>query len=353
MITLTYKFIILIIVKYNHCLIIYFVLFFNVSVMSFHTTKETGMRKQSFVLIAILLLLSLDCQNPPPPAPPPQPENTTTAQPATEEDTELAIHKALVVQRRAVQKRWLDAATMVAEKTADPVAIGLANFIAKNMLLGQPGLDGSVGQLEFGTTPKKRFLLVIILPADVLRYPDLGPKIASTAAATFNAFPPRITIFPQPVSEVWQGLILLHEGAHASMYLSEPYDIGNPEINAMREVAVHEFCNGLIAKIGGPSYMALLDEEINRLKAARAAANPAPGEQFMGNILPYDKRLDQIFGPSKTNFEEGLRRATFYTHASFELINRDYGPESREAIEEKTSWYMNIHAWLHSSPPGQ
>jgi hypothetical protein len=308
------------------------------------------MSKQSQAMIAILMLLTLACQNPPPSAPATPPETSTSKPVQARDESEIAIRKALFAQRRAAQKRWLDAAKMVAEKTADPVAMGISAWMNQNALLGQPSGDGTISQLEYLTTQTKPFLLIIILPVDVLQYPELGIKISSTSAATFNPSPPHITLYPQPVSEIWQGLLLLHEGAHASQYLSEPYDVGDPELNALREVAVHEFSNRLLAKIGGPEYMSLLDLEIMKIKSDRAAAKPAPDQLFLGIVSPYDERLDQIFGPCRTDFEKATRRLTLFTHASFELINREFGADSNEAIVEKTDWYMNVKAKLNNLP---
>lgn len=311
----------------------------------FPQPRRQPMSRQA--MTALLMIITAACQNQPPrPAPPSTPAASTPAK----DESEIAFRKALLAQRRAAEKRWIDAAKMVAEKTADPVAIGIADFIAKNALLGQPAPNGMISLLESRTTQPKPVMLIVILPADVLRYSELGVRISSTAAATFNPEPPHISLYPQPVSELWQGLLLLHEGAHASMFLSEPYDMGDPEISAMREVEVNEFCNRLLSDLGGSAYQALLETEIARLKADRATTKPAgPGQQYIGKVsLDNDQRLEQVFGPSKTDFEKDTRRATFFTHASFELINRDLGKDSQAAIAEKTSWYMNVEAILKS-----
>ncbi len=242
------------------------------------------------------------------------------------------------------EQLWLKSATIVAQETDDCGAAAILNFIKLNARLANPLPNQKIGLIENPETAKTPFIFLVITDLDSKNHKT--PNNAQNIAATFTPYPPMITVYPQPMTQLWRGILLLHEGAHASEFNAQPYDLNDPIIFAMREVAVHEFQNRLLEKLGGQEYTNWLNAEIARIQRERSAINVAADQVFVANISAYNPTLEKAFGKSLSPFEQETRQMNCHIHANFMEIDRRLGKDTPASISEKVELYLALRQRL-------
>ena len=247
--------------------------------------------------------------------------------------------------RKAMEKQWFDAAETVVDKTGDAEAREILVFLKTNVILCGFIDKEQVGCVEPPDRPHSIFMQ-IILESDLRRIPDLKEQIAGEdkiGIAKFEAAPDRITVYPFKISELFKGLIFLHEGFHALDYVRQPSDFENQ----MHEVYAHSFENRLIEKIGGTAYHekleALIADDQRRIDLLSGGR---PGQlSFPSHSFDYDHDFDRIFGNAESPQEQGARLLGFLLHVGFVEIDRYYSAkEPTRVIPAKAAYYRHVRA---------
>ncbi len=261
-----------------------------------------------------------------------------------EADLERRMH-----ERQSIKKEWISAAEEVVNKTGDPEAREILDFLKLNTITVEI-LDEEHSRILEDTSKSEHLIyLLIVTEEDKAK----NSKVRSGATDNINGiaiFTPSpalmITVYPTEVSPTWRGITLLHEGFHARSWVLKPHNMEDRREYALEEVHAHEFQNRITSKLGGKPYEELLEKEISRIAAKQ---EPIEAEQpkaiVLVKVYGYETGLDAIFGKQQSKFEEAFRQTSFFIHAEFTYIDRTR--RNDEAIERKIRWY---DAFTHNAP---
>lgn len=233
--------------------------------------------------------------------------------------SEKPIDPEKAKQARLLQKKWLEAAQYVVEQVNDKTANEIYEFILKNGVLCYPHEQGYTVIEDFKN--KEYFFAFVPLLDSVKDIPELKDLFSSDAAGYFLPdYRALIIKESPPVSKVWRGLIILHEGYHAKACLTDPHDWNNPQIFYQREVDAHSFQGRLMEKIGGEPYQQCLQQELERIENTTGIKNDIL--QSFVDIQDYDPRLDEAFGASLSEYENRGRQINIWFAAMFNFLDK-------------------------------
>lgn len=228
----------------------------------------------------------------------------------------------LDTQMREMDKRWvmanewLAALADVADKTKDARAHEILDMLTERGIIALPTETGLWIPNVVNDTDSIR--IVILVPSDA-KYELWKKYIEENSNAAF-APKHRALILKNiiPMSRVFSGIILAHEGNHALTFLKNPQKTWTKEEVCEEERDTHEFENRLFAKSGGAAYKRFVS-----LEAARLAGNI---KQKKGGISfpssgKYDKALENIFGNALSDYEKGRRNEQVWIDIVFRAID--------------------------------
>lgn len=224
---------------------------------------------------------------------------------------------------------WRNAAQHVADVTQDADAKRVMGYFRTSVGFGLPGTN-SVTIIYAPPDGASGILIVPILRQD--EELDVGLKKINNSQNTMALFRPEarvIALRSEPMSDVWKGVLLLHEGRHALSYSLTHYDSADIRQLCYEERDTLEFQDRIVAKLGGETYANVLRAEIDRLRSQLAAAGLAL-ETKMPPRGGYQPVLETAFGPAETDLERASRQTQLWTHAAFTLIDEDYRGSDKE-----------------------
>lgn len=227
---------------------------------------------------------------------------------------------------------WLKDARDVANKTQDEEAKKIADFLERSTGIGV-ARGNSITPIFLQPNDGTKVLLLPILNSDANDGDGLA-EISSSRSfmAMFVQEHELILLRPVPVSDVWKGIILLHEGRHALNFAAVQGSRVNQESMAAEERDTHEFQNRITAKLGGERYAQVLQEEITRQHSYTGSTRFPLGTEF-ADIGRYQPGLDEAFGPAKSDDERASRETQVWTHAIFMLVDEDSRIADKESYK--------------------
>ena len=256
----------------------------------------------------------------------------------------FADDTAETVERKEVIRGWLAAGDMVARRTGNADALVIMQFLHEFSSLGIPISYEGASTIKLAEEAKDIPLLLVPL---LDRDRSLGGAWQETfgnkhTAATYNSTPQPHIILKESnqFSPVWQGMVLIHEGNHALAFAGHAFEgIEDPGvIRTFAELYAYDLEITLVQQIGGQVYEELLKEEMRRLR-------PGYVQKKLITIPDYPlyvKRLDQIFGPSNSDWERGVRGSIFWMNAIFRIIDEVY-PEAKKREERKADFLFTSY----------
>ncbi|HRY28265.1 MAG TPA: hypothetical protein P5323_03950 [Candidatus Moranbacteria bacterium] len=225
---------------------------------------------------------------------------------------------------RAKEKsHWLKNLEDLVWEIKDPQALQIAFFLQDNAILAEPDKEG-VRLLE----DSKGNNWVALMPL-FEKDRGIGKQWRSlldvNAAAHFLPEIRTIVLKNNDFSPKSKAIIMLHEGFHMVSYLREPYEEQNEIEYCFEELAAHSFQNRLMILIGKEKYQRLLGEEVRRMKKEAESLGGKPGE-----IIPEmlnNPELAEIFGKSASKIGNNFIQTSFWIHAAFVFIEKNYKGE--------------------------
>ena len=234
--------------------------------------------------------------------------------------------------RSAKRDSFLLNARMIAKTSKTPMAEIVFDFLEKNNVLGIPDLHG----VKFLEAAKNNdWIAIVPIFADDS---SVGPQwntIVNAQDFIANFIPETKSLMLRThvaMSPVWQGIATLHEGYHAYIFATSPYEQQTDEEYAAEELIVHKFQNEITNKIGGKKYALLLADEITRLKNESVKQGLSIDKQIP-NRGSYTLGLDKVFGKAQSDLERGFRQTSFWLQACFQLYDEEI-PGSSEHYKE-------------------
>lgn len=237
------------------------------------------------------------------------------------------------LHRIAVKNQWVAAAKKIAGETRDIQAKAVVDAVLGSLVAVMPVPQG-VRLLESAKPDGPWTGFLPLLPTDLSK-PYLGHLTA--AGNIFAQYQPENNVIIvkefSSSSEFWKGIMLLHEGQHASDMIFATYEWRNPQVFAEKERDVHNFQNRLMSKIGGANYHRLLQHEITRIRAdltrqGLKGFQRQPGAETRITVLSrtaYYAELDTVFSPALSQLEKDARQTHFWFHAVFAAFEEDRG----------------------------
>ncbi len=229
-------------------------------------------------------------------------------------------------ERTEVYDQWMKAAKNIAGD--DEGAKDVLDFIIANEQKSMPiYTDEGLGirPLLNGVQKEAKSLLVIcLMPGDENTSPEWFETTDNSFAAGFMGDESMSIIVLRAqaqMSDVWKGLLFLHEGFHAMAHVKKFFA---EEKDPLRHRVIEEYFAyamefNLLRKYGGKAYETLLDKEVVRIKKTDKVA-PEYGM--------YEKELTRIFGKSVSQRETFLRETIFWLNAQFQKIADEVKPEN-------------------------
>lgn len=227
---------------------------------------------------------------------------------------------------------WIKDADQVAQRTNNPHALEVMDFIHQNQIAGKV-VPGGVQFIE----SKKTDDYVMIAPtnrSDIQANEGLE-KLSKGMGALFNIGSRSIKVFDDvPMSPEFRGIIFLHEASHAFHYIfkRDPYDI-NVEAKLREEVNAHIFHIELTRLLGGDAFNSLVANTKETVVKPTYDSGASNLEE-----QTYNPELETIFGPALSEQEKIMRRGIMVEAALFEFYDERFTPEQAQIAKMGTTY---------------
>lgn len=239
-------------------------------------------------------------------------------------------------ERIKLREEWFQAGEKIIRITLVQKAYNILEFVKSHNVLSEPHPKGFRVIEEAKVHDGRSFFLIPVMEADTeisyywKRTLEIIPR---KAIGIFKPEDRLLLLFKSDFfSEVFKGIILLHEGYHAEDYLSERYDWNDPNIFTYHEIGAHELQNKITLIKGGKEYEILLGKRIARLESFFYSKHYLTGDIILdfsdlsANIIVFNK----VFGKSKSDIEDNFRMTSFVIHAYFIFAEKNF-KDPREA----------------------
>lgn len=227
---------------------------------------------------------------------------------------------------------WCTEAQKIVEQTGDAHAADVLNFLLFHTILAEPKSDGTFCTLEDSVTPTWVACLPLLSEDAMLceawqRELHQGFGVSFRPDCRTMILKGNVAFTPQ-----WKGILLLHEGDHATTFTREPYNWHNARIYVSRERDTHAFQNRLVWLIGGREYQDRVEGEAERLVHT---------DRWTWDE-GWPTGLDRIFGAAASEKEYGIRFAHWMVHTGFRACER-VSETDDEMQNRQTSFLYEVY----------
>ncbi len=227
---------------------------------------------------------------------------------------------------------WLNACERVAKQTNNEYASSLISTFVENAAVCKPAVQGFT-PIQGPEVPSI-FIIPILSGEENLNETTKELTIVKSQGARFTENIPGRIYFDgtMEMSELWKGLILLHELNHADNYTGSKYPSDHSE-HWEEEVDVFMFEHQLLGIIGGDAYKTYANRQLGRLLDEYKKS----GQRIIPPITDLDL-LDTILVKSLSNDEVKARTSVVFMDIVFKMFDEMYPSNARK---EKASFLQN------------
>jgi hypothetical protein len=227
-------------------------------------------------------------------------------------------------QRLQICETWIAHAKAVADKSGLSSAKAVFDFIASSFEPGVPTEDGLFARIESHHQPNKYFFLVPLTREDLrvsVRCFEGEPTYAAKTLACYciktEDTGGRIYINTfWPATNLWQGILLLHEGAHALRDFTRS-ESQSPTQEAQEEIDVLNMEAAIVTQIAGQHFVDAVASEVERIHSSIKVSEDQ--NEFTFPSVKYPNVFDELFGISLSN-EEKVLRTSLFSHEVFRVL---------------------------------
>jgi hypothetical protein len=246
-------------------------------------------------------------------------------------------------ERKAVLKKTLAEVQKISDKAKDGDLTAIAAFLRDYGFMAVPvAQKGGLG-IKIAEDPKqRRFAAVPLLPGDEKISKDWAEAMAKNQAAFFSPHDQIGMLVLKnnvPMTELWKGFILIHEGTHVLAHAGNAFSDMPPglERRAVEEVYAYTYEKRAIEAMVGKGYGQMVQEQAKMMEVTyrQDRSMPLPDYEESGN-------LDKLFGKPMSKYEQGVRWSTFWIHSAFQAIENIHGAKDR-GFDEKVSFLFNCY----------
>ena len=236
-----------------------------------------------------------------------------------------------LAERKAIFDGFLKQAKVIVERTGDPQAKAVYEYLRDNSVLVKPHSKGYVVLAQRKDPSTRKWVAIMPLTEEDVAA-QMGTQLGDYWRELFSSHKFIANYLPKPnlivirdkmaATDVWKGLILLHEGNHALIMAMNPYDWHNSMMYCADEADTHIFQNSLIESLGGQPYKDFLKKRVAEMRTKVREEKMSPCHEFPRRADNYPE-LDNIFGPPLSQLERDLRGTHTWLQISFKLIDED------------------------------
>jgi len=234
-----------------------------------------------------------------------------------------------IKERAEIRNEWFEDTKKVVEKIKDEQASEVFRFAEENSVLGAPDEKG-VKFLEQGKS-KQWFTIIPFLNGDENVSDHWKQMQNPNAAARFLPGGTRALLLENSASysPTTKAIIFLHEGAHAYIYVHNPYDgVQNNEEYSSEEMKVHTFQNKIMSLLGGKKYQEVLDFELARINAK---AKYLEGKLIsVPDRSEYNEGLAEAFEQPASQVEKDFIQTSVWIHSVFTFFDQNFKIDSEK-----------------------
>jgi hypothetical protein len=245
------------------------------------------------------------------------------------------------VDRESLSKDWLSAVKDIVEKTNDSQAKEIYEFIQDSALLAEPHESGA--KFLQGSRPDQKYYFALVMMKegdDKVGGNWKGAYSYDTGGANFIPDSQMMILKSHlPTSDIYKGIIFLHEGRHAREFITRRYDGQNPKTFCEEERDTHEFQNRITSKLFGKEYDELVDKLSMELETTLKLEGFSPGEALAPRARPLNE-FDTLI-PVNSETERNFRDTSIWIHGNFRMLERAFG--EKESKDKKALMLFNLY----------
>lgn len=237
----------------------------------------------------------------------------------------------LETNRFKIRDRLFKDAQDVADVSGVQEAKEIVKFLKENSIISEPTPEG-VRILESAQGPTWFHFIPLIVGDDTKGelWESFYSSHGSMGVANFLPDSRGMIIKSHlPMSHLWTGIILIHEGRHAREFLTRKYNWKEGKIYCTEERDTHELQNQIMQKFGGEKYRTFVQKLAEEIEIILKAQGYRPGEAVISRTRNYPE-LNEIFTPALSELERDFRETSVWIHANFLAIEKTYGAQAPE-----------------------
>jgi hypothetical protein len=261
---------------------------------------------------------------------------------------EEKVSQANEQERIAIVEKWLKAGDEVARKSNNEAAINVMVFLREYSVPAIPLWSDSdkIALSPLKPLPKADFssMIVPLIPSDAT-HGGFWEKAWKSANRAFFFIPdkgntPLIVLKDYKMSELWAGILLIHEGSHAYVYASgmlEENETDKELKNAYYELETYTLQGWILEALGGKEYLAIRNKEVKRIRAEISK------KKNLKPLIGRTKELEDMFGESLSDEESGAKNDALFCDAMLTYFDQRYGKDTPDSIKKKLFFMAEIN----------
>ena len=209
----------------------------------------------------------------------------------------------------------------------DPFAREVYDFFVERRRSGKL-VNGIVVAQEDGIVGENFYTVIV----DPKKDSDSFKSLRSIAQYDHNSSPEKLSIVKYPIDPVWAGALLGHEAIHVYQDL-KGIEEKRPSGFYLGEVDAHEFEFDLLNNATGGSFREVVRAEAKEIQSGNLRARLSEKNLY---------NLSQLFGPARSDLEDGIRIPAYLIALNFSAIDSEY-PSHEERMSLKADYIEGIH----------
>jgi hypothetical protein len=267
-----------------------------------------------------------------------------------EENIQMQIRKAPVIQEQIkykakIVKEWVSTVQKIVDVCSDNEARAVYQFMIDNIAVGIPFEEDDDIGIRTIIKPRSNLLKMVIFDEydyqTLLKWDFLNKEdVVASYKPQSHAILIKDLKIVGDISNIWKGIILLHEGRHAREFYRKPFDHKDEYLYSQHELETHIFQHRITSLLGGEAYLQILDREKKRISYM------SNNKHIVKNIVPecaYYEEQEDIFGPTLSEREKNIRQLNLWINAYFLLIEEKYSDAREQKIELIKKLYKKIN----------
>ncbi len=245
---------------------------------------------------------------------------------------------APVQSRQEIVAEWMGDLKMVAENSGDARINDIFKMLEERAVTAIPTGTGADIIAKEGQSADLK--IIPLLPSDgkfeIWKTLVEGDSFTATFIEEIGGL---VLKNFEPISPIFKGMVIAHEGNHAFLFLQRKAPLSKEKAYCYEEKDTHELEIRLLSGITQGKYEKVLDKEADRIYKNVAEGKDLGSSVPTPSLVPDSFR--EMFGPSLSSQEDGIRKTTFWVHSVFRFIDKYYqgNKEEQKTLFLRSAYY--------------